>query len=160
MKYECNTNEMKQLGLTWSLRSWMGPSPPALLMVTLWTTWRGFSPGCNLVTYVDGKTPIDPTHFPFHQSLSELSINVNLYPALKNKNGQVDIDIFCPFVLAIFVLLVLGCLDLTATSFWMPEHWILLSSFRDGVLNSWPLTLERIGTSASDRFAMEVGIDH
>lgn len=76
---------------TWSLRSWMGPSPPALLMVTLWRTWSGFSPGCSLVTYVDGNTPIDPTHFPFHQSLSELSINVNLYPALKfqaNKNSK------------------------------------------------------------------------
>ena len=61
----------------------MGPSPPALLMLTLWRTWSGFSPGWSLVTYVDGKTPTAPKHFPFHQSLSELSISVSFEPALK-----------------------------------------------------------------------------
>ena len=73
------------LAHTWSLRSCIGPSPLALLIVTLWTTWRGFSPGWSFVTYVEGKTPTAPKHLPFHQSLSELSISVSLYPALQLK---------------------------------------------------------------------------
>ena len=78
-----HTRDVIGLKLAWSLRSWIGPSPIALLIVTLWMTWRGFSPDCNFVTYVEGKTPMAPTHLPFHQSLSVLSITVNLYPALK-----------------------------------------------------------------------------
>lgn len=75
--------------LTWSLRS-ISPLSPSDTW-RLWVTWRGRSPGCRRTTYLDGKKPMRPKHFPRHQSTSEVSITVTLYPALQNKFHQIGI---------------------------------------------------------------------
>lgn len=74
-----NKNPCRFILLTWmtiwSLNKVISPRSPSETC-RLCVTCNAFSPAANFEQYFDGKYPIRPRHFPFHQSGSDLSMTV------------------------------------------------------------------------------------